>query len=230
MVFTTRPEIIFSHPPETDRRDLPSPSLQSKSLFSRSLALISRHQRPLYPVDQSGASPTSRHHNSGHLSLITVFRQQLPQQQHGAAAAATAAADQTLLCRHHQQQCRHAAACRITRTSNVYPVGARVTDTSDPRVISNFPRSHDRPLPFAFSVRDDRHIFKRRTVLDPRAIWFMYIRPPGNKQNQFTIRFFLHCSIFYEIVKFTFLCNFPNSQHSPLPNSHKTPSSQHPSP
>ena len=71
------------------------------------------------------------------------------------------------------------------------------------------------PLPFRCVTTD---IVSSDGSSSVRAIWFMYIRPPGNMQNQFTIlkSIYIHCSMFFKKLKKNqiFLCNFPNSQQS----------------
>ena len=82
-----------------------------------------------------------------------------------------------------------AAACMTAAwfKSNAALVIAGVSDIADR---SGPYQLHTLPCPTSAlyrSVRDDRHIFKRRIFPDPRHLVYVYIRPPSNMQNQFTI-------------------------------------------
>ena len=73
------------------------------------------------------------------------------------------------------------------------------------------------------SVRDDRHIFKRRIFPDPRHLVYVYIRPPSNMQNQFTIlkSSYTLINVFKKLKKIKYFCAISriHNIHPPLGDS-----------
>ena len=97
-----------------------------------------------------------------------------------------------------------------SRRSNTSPVATRVNDTADPSRSFNF---HTLPLPtsdLCRSVRDERH-FPTTDLTRTDAIWFISRTPKQHANSIYNKHISIHCSIVYEIVKFTFLCNCPIS-------------------
>ena len=159
----------------TDRCDFPHQSLKPESLSLSFICLIVASSHSSLPIRSlSNFSPSLQRP-----SFVCRPRQQQLQQQ-----------QRRQLQQQRQQHIKHFYSGGIMAATGCISC-ARVIDILDPRAPSKFTRCHDRPLTFAIpSVTTD--IFKRQIVLDLCAICFIYIRPPSNMQNQFTIRISIH--------------------------------------